>query len=82
MGDFHTCVFFVRNPMHKLVTDEAFQSSLFSCELGTGIIEMHMPKGLRVDFSVVEEWRRVLSIRRADNVEAMLRMNSASWSRK
>ena len=55
--------------MHKLVTDEAFRPSLFGCKLGAGIIEMRMPKGLRVDFGVVEEWRGVLGIRRADDIE-------------
>ena len=39
--------------MHELVTDESFRSALFSGELRTSIVEMSMPKGLSVDFSVV-----------------------------
>ena len=55
--------------MHKLVTDKSFRSALFSGELRTSTVEMSMSKGLRVDFSVVEEWRRILSILRIDDIE-------------
>ena len=52
-----------------LVTYESFRSALFSGELRTSIVEMRMPKGLLVDFSVVEEWRGILSILRVDDIE-------------
>ena len=32
-----------------------------------GIVEMRVPEGFRIDFSVVEEGRRILSVRRADS---------------
>ena len=69
MGNFHADIFFVGNPVDELVTDESFRSALFSRKLRRSIVEMSMPKGLSVDFSVVEEWRGILSILRIDDIE-------------
>ena len=69
VGHFHADIFFVGNPMHELVTDESFRSALFSRKLRTSVVEMSMPKGFSVDFSVVEEWREIFTVLGINDIE-------------
>ena len=74
--------------MYKLVTNETFRPSLFCGKLGTSIVEMRMPKGLSVNFNVVEEWRGILRVHGVDDVEDELSQlvkeveQDGSWMRR
>ena len=69
VGNFHADVFFVGDPMHELVTDQPFRPALFSRKLRASVIKMGVPEGLSVKFSLVKEWRGIVSVLRTNDVE-------------